>query len=206
MDQDESAGGEAALAPFVIEGARSGRSRCKVCRRTIQKGLLRLGVLIEGPYGTGYLWHHLTCAARRKFEAVEEAYAAQAWNHASVPPEGLPTLDELRQSREEAEERRRSRKQIPYVEVSPSGRAKCKQCGGAIEKDALRVVLGRGVQFGTQVRTSPIHVHPQCVSAALEAEDCTTQAEGLENALRAHSSDLSAEQLAAAVKQIGGLA
>ena len=37
------------LADYVIEGARSGRSRCKTCRRTIAKDALRIGVLIDGP-------------------------------------------------------------------------------------------------------------------------------------------------------------
>jgi hypothetical protein len=207
MEQDEPVGAaEQELPPFVIEGARSGRSRCKVCRRAINKGVLRLGVLIEGPYGTGYLWHHLACAARRRFDAVEEAYAAEAWNAASVPPPTVPSLDELRKLREEAEEQRKGRKQIPYVEAAPSGRAKCKQCAAPIDKDSLRVVLGRGVFFGTQVRTSPIHVHPQCVTAALRAEDCTTQAEGLVEALRANSSGIDPDALAAALQRIAASA
>ena len=65
---DDPGAVEPKLAAYVIEGARSSRSRCKSCRRKIDKGVLRIGVLIEGPYGTGYLWHHLRCAARRQFE------------------------------------------------------------------------------------------------------------------------------------------
>ena len=59
------------LPPLVIEGARSSRSKCKGCRRAIQKDTLRLGILFEGPYGTGYLWHHLTCAARKRPDELE---------------------------------------------------------------------------------------------------------------------------------------
>ncbi len=61
--------------PHKIEKARSGRSKCKTCRRAIQKDKLRLGILIQGPFGPGYLWHHLACAARKRIEDVEEAYA-----------------------------------------------------------------------------------------------------------------------------------
>jgi hypothetical protein len=193
------------LPPFVIEGARSGRSRCKVCRRAINKDTLRLGVLIEGPYGTGYLWHHLTCAARRKFESVEEAYEIQAWNEAKTPPEDVPALDELRKIREDAEDRKRSRKPIPHAELAPSGRSKCKHCDETIEKDTLRVVLGRGVYFGSQVRTSPINVHPRCVASELQAEDCATEAEGFEAALRANSPDVPAERLDRLIVEIGDL-
>ena len=111
---------EQELAPHKIEAARSSRSRCRTCRRKIDKGLLRLGVLLEGPYGTGYLWHHLTCAAKRSPEDVEEAYAERAWE------EGLevPPLEELRGIREKAEEKRATKKQAPYVERAPTGRSR----------------------------------------------------------------------------------
>jgi hypothetical protein len=193
------------LPLYVIEGARSGRSRCKICRRAIHKDNLRLGVLIEGPYGTGYLWHHLTCAARRRFENVEEAYGCEAWKHAKTPPDQVPNLDELRKIREQAEDRRRNRKPIPFAEVAPSGRSKCKHCDGPIEKGAIRVVLGRGIYFGSQVRTAPINVHPGCVASALQAEDCSTEAEGLEAAIRQNSAGVSVERLDELFAQIGGL-
>ncbi len=200
---DESTDG-AGLPPYVIEGARSGRSRCKVCRRAINRDVLRLGVLVEGPYGTGYLWHHLTCAARRKFEAVEEAYNLEAWKEAKHPPADLPGLDELRRMREEAAERKKSRKAIPHAEPAPSGRARCKQCEGLIDKDSLRVVLGRGVAFGSQVRTAPIAVHPHCVAAAIGAEDCTTEIAGFADGLRANS-DLPADRVEELLALIGPL-
>jgi hypothetical protein len=193
------------LPPFVIEGARSSRSRCKICRRAINKGVLRLGVLIEGPYGTGYLWHHLICAARRRFENVEQAYELEAWKEAKDPPTDVPLLDELRKMREQAEDRKRSKKTIPYAEPAPSGRAKCKHCDESIAKGDLRVVLGRGVYFGSQVRTAPINVHPRCVATELQAEDCSTEAEGFEAAIRANTTDLSAEQLDKLMTQIGNL-
>ena len=130
--------------------------------------MLRLGVLIEGPYGIGYLWHHLTCAAKRRLDDVEEAYASEAWKQAKEPPEEYPTIEELRKVNEEAEEKRQARKQIPWFEVDPSGRAKCKNCGELMEKGSLRVVLGREVEFGSQYRTMPIHVHPACVAEEME--------------------------------------
>jgi hypothetical protein len=193
------------LPPFVIEGARSSRSRCKICRRAINKDVLRLGVLIEGPYGTGYLWHHLTCAARRKFDNVEQAYELEAWKQAKSPPDKFPSLDELRKMREQAEDRKRVKKTIPYAELAPSGRAKCKHCDEPMGKGDVRVVLGRGVYFGSQVRTAPINVHPKCVSSELQSDDCATEVEGFEAALRANTTDLSVEKLDALLEQIGEL-
>ncbi|MFQ5718575.1 MAG: hypothetical protein ACE5IK_03410 [Acidobacteriota bacterium] len=183
------------LPPYVIEGARSSRSKCKSCRRTIKKDVLRLGILFDGPYGTGYLWHHLTCAARRRAEELEAAYAAEAWNAAKVVPAKIPSLDELRQSAAEVDARRQKRRDLPYAEIDPSGRARCKQCGELLPKGALRVVLGREVEFGNQTRVGPVNVHPACVAQALTADDCATTAEDLQAELGAHS-DLSPQQIA----------
>ena len=193
------------LPAYVIEGARSSRSRCKTCRRKIDKGSLRIGMLIEGPYGTGYLWHHLRCAARRRFEQVQEAYELEAWKVAKEPPKKLPTLEELRKHAEEIAERREKRRELPHAEVDPSGRAKCKHCGEPLEKGSLRIVLGRDVEFGGQVRTGPIHVHPRCVTGELQAENCATPAEGFAEALRTNSSDVPADKLDEVLAAVGDL-
>ncbi len=194
---------EAQLPPFVIEGARSGRSKCKTCRRAISKGALRLGILIEGPYGVGYLWNHLNCAARRQFDRVEEAYADEAWRHAKEPPEKVPTLDSLRNLVEEAEKKKKERKEIPHVELDPSGRAKCKHCGKPMEKGSLRVVLGRLIEFGNQVRTGPVAVHTACVALELDSEECGTEVEGFAAALRENSRGMTNDQIDQALSEIG---
>ncbi len=193
------------LPNYVIEGARSNRSKCKLCRRAIKKGTLRLGMLIDGPYGTGYLWHHLKCAARSRFESVEQAYELEAWKEAKDPPENVPALDELKKLREEAADRKKNRKTIPYAEVAPSARSKCKRCQEPIEKGALRVILGRGIYFGNQVRTSPIIVHPRCVADELHADDCMTEIEGFEASLRANTTDVPSDRLDELMLQIGEL-
>jgi hypothetical protein len=105
----------------------------------------------------------------------------------------------------EADERKKQRKQIPYAEPAPSGRAKCKHCEQTVDKGSVRVVLGRGVYFGSQIRTAPINVHPRCVAAELKSEDCTTEIEGFEAALRTNSADLSADVLDSLIAGIGQL-
>jgi hypothetical protein len=190
------------LPPYIIEGARSSRSRCKTCRRKIDKGSLRIGIRVEGPYGVGHMWHHLGCAATRRFEDVEEAYRLEAWNEAKEPPARLPRLDQLRTKREQADRRRETRKPVPRVEVDPSGRARCKACGEPLAKGELRVVLARQVEFGGQVRTAVIQVHPGCVGRALEAEDSGTEADGLEQALRSNSAEVPEDRLAALLARL----
>jgi len=200
---DEPKAPEEQLPPYVIEGARSSRSRCKTCRRKINKGLPRIGMLIEGPFGTGYLWHHLNCAARGQFERVEEAYRLEAWNEAKELLAKIPDLAELARLQTEADERKSKRKELPYAEPAPTGRARCKHCGEVIEKDSLRVTLGRLVEFGNQVRTTPINVHPRCVAAEIDAEDCGTERDGFNEALRANSGEAAAEKIDAAIAEIG---
>ena len=194
---------EVELPPFVIEGARSSRSRCKTCRRKIEKGVLRIGVRVEGPYGVGHMWHHLTCAARRRLEDVEEAYRLEAWTEAKEPPSNLPTLEKLQALHEKADEKKQQRKQIPHVEPDPSGRAKCKQCGDPIGKGTPRFVLGREVEFGGQVRVGPINVHPRCVADALVAPDNGTETAGFAQTVQANSTGVDAGLVDAALAEAG---
>lgn len=191
---------EPELPPYLIEEARSSRSKCRTCRKKIEKGKLRLGILLEGPFGTGYLWHHLTCAARRRLEDVEAAYAQPAFE------EGLkvPALEKLQALQEKAEKEKAERKEIPYVERAPTGRSKCKHCDKPIAQDAFRVVLAREVAFGSQVRSGPISVHPACVADELDAEDCVTEVDGFGEALH-RNSGLDTETVDAALAEIGDL-
>lgn len=203
-EQDERPPDSAAqeqLAPYLIEHARSSRSKCKTCRNAIDKGALRLGVLIEGPFGTGYLWHHLTCAARKQIESVEAAYAG---GHAAAGVE-LPPIDEMRKLAEEAETKKKEKQPVPYVERASTGRSKCAQCGEPIGENAFRVAVLRTVEFYGQVRAGPIKVHAECVRDALAADNSATDVEGFEDALRANSR-VSASDVDAALEAIGELA
>ena len=192
---------EEQLAPYCLELARSGRSKCKTCRKPIDKGALRLGILIEGPFGTGYMWHHIQCAAKRQISAVEEAYAGEF----AAPGIELPPLEELQKLALEAAEKKKDKQEAPYVERAPSGRSKCQQCGEFVEHDAFRVVVLRSVEFYGQVRNGPIKVHPACVAAALAQEDSATEAEGFVDAVRANSK-LPESDVEAALLEIGELA
>ena len=189
------------LAPYKLEGARSSRSSCKTCRRKIEKGTLRLGILIEGPFGQGYLWHHLRCAAKRRIEDVEQAYQEECWEKGlAVPP-----LAELRELAEQSAEERANKKEAPYVERAPSARSKCKHCGEPIAEGELRVAVLRSVEFYNQVRSGPILVHMRCVKGAVHAPDSATEPEGFAEALRANSRGMEPDDVERALTEIGEL-
>jgi hypothetical protein len=189
------------LPPYRIEGARSSRSSCKGCRKKIEKGTLRLGVMIEGPFGSGYLWFHLKCAAKRRIEDVENAYGEKAWDEGVE----VPSIESLRQIAAEAAVEKQTRKTAPYVEIAPSGRSKCKQCAEPIEQGAPRIVLLRAVEFGNQVRNGPIAVHPRCVAAALAAPDNASEEPGLRASLRQNSLDVAPAAVERALGELGAV-
>ncbi|HVS10300.1 MAG TPA: hypothetical protein VMS76_10540 [Planctomycetota bacterium] len=154
---------------------------------------------MEGPFGRGYLWHHLACAARTRPEDLAEAYARRAW------PAGLevPPLEELQADAEARERARAERPRLPYAELDPSGRAACKQCGDKLLQGQPRVALARAVAFGKQIRTSAVLVHPRCVPAALQHPDNATEAGELVGDLRANSRDLPAPELERVLREAG---
>jgi poly [ADP-ribose] polymerase 1 len=188
------------LAPSKLEPARSNRSKCKTCKRAIDKDVVRIGILIEGPFGTGYLWHHLTCAAKRQFDAVEAAYAEHPKNAGFE----LPPLEELKKLQEEADKKRAEKQEPPYVERAATGRSKCAHCGEPIDEGAFRVCVLRSVEFYGQVRNGPIKVHAKCVKDALAAENSATEVEGFAEALRTNSR-IEAADVATALKEIGSV-
>ena len=121
------------------------------------------------------------------------------------PPEKWPSIEELRKLNEQAEQKRQSRKTPPYIELDPSGRAKCKHCGDLMEKGSIRVVLGREVEFGQQFRTMPIQVHIGCVVDEMEKVDCNTRSSGFEASVRAQAEGFTEQQVDDALAQIGEL-
>ena len=50
--------------------------------------------------------------------------------------------------------------------------------------------MGREVEFGRQIRTTPVNIHPRCVAAELFAEDCAHDPAEFLDSLRHNSSDI----------------
>ncbi|MDH3592496.1 MAG: hypothetical protein OER88_11485, partial [Planctomycetota bacterium] len=167
----------------------------------IPKDSLRLGVLIEGPFGTGYLWHHLNCMAKRDFAKVESAYEEKAWDEGvKVPP-----LDSLRGLADKAEQKKKERKEAPYAELAPSGRAKCKHCGETIEKASVRFGVPRRVEFYGQTRHAVVNIHPRCVEGELDHEDSAIEPAEFKQKIRENTQGVDPAVLDAALAEVQGM-
>jgi hypothetical protein len=171
------------LAPYLIELARSGRSKCKVCRKAIDKGVPRIGVLLEGPYGTGYLWHHIACLAKRDLAKVEEAYEGDY----TAPGVERPPLDDLRLLAASAQQKKAEKQLPPFVERASTGRSKCAHCGLPIDEGAFRFALLQPVEFYGQVRHATVKVHSDCVAAALAEPNAAHEVDAFPEEVRANS-------------------
>lgn len=139
----------------VIEAARSSRSHCRACRRTLEQGELRFGADEGGFYGDGasYSWFHLRCAAQRMPERALDAFK-------KVGPARLPDFDVLLDTAEKALKKAASK--YPYGERAPSSRSRCLKCREAIAKGELRVAIEREIDAGTFVQTGAGYLHPAC--------------------------------------------
>src|SRR5215510_735764 len=112
----------------VIEEAKSGRASCRTCRKAIAKGELRLGVETQTQFSDtpSLQWHHLLCAAGKlpaELKVALDEYPGQ-----------VPNRAELDAALADAAKKAAAKPAgFPYADRAPTGRARCMQCGQAIE-------------------------------------------------------------------------
>jgi ribosomal protein L37AE/L43A len=135
-----------------IEPASTGRSKCRACKRAIDKGALRFAESAPNPMTEGETKHyyHPMCAAERRSERM----AAFLESHA----EPLDTREALLAAATLGVSHPRLQR-LGQVERASSGRAACRHCRETIAKGALRVALqpmeeGRTASWG--------FVHGEC--------------------------------------------
>lgn len=154
----------------VIEPASSGRARCRGCGRNINKGTLRFGERLPNPFSEGKEmthWFHLRCAALKRPEAIAPLISASAT--AQVPVDDLPPAEVnllKRWAGAGIEHRRVPR--IDGASRSPTGRARCRHCRAAIEKDTWRIQL----VFYEEGQFNPSgYIHARCAGEYFETRD-----------------------------------
>jgi len=149
-----------------IEEAKSGRASCRTCKKTIDKGALRLGVEAANSFGDtpSMQWHHVMCAAQKLPVELKEALDVYAGD--------VPDRDALDKAMAESIAKGHAKPGgMPYTDRAPTGRAKCMECGEAIAKDSLRVAVERELEVGASMQTGAGYLHPACVGAHAESKD-----------------------------------
>ena len=144
--------------PHIFEEAPTGRAKCRGCNLPIQKGELRFGERFPNPFGEGEatLWFHPLCAAYKRPEPILE----------SLTPE-IPDRDALNQAAQASQAHRRLPR-IDGAELSPSGKANCRQCRQPIERGSWRIRL----VFYEEGRFSPGgFLHLACRGEYFEGND-----------------------------------
>ena len=172
--------------PDRLEIATSGRARCRACGVKIERGVLRFGEVLPGPYGegegegTGVFWFHPRCAAHRRPEkflvVIREAEAAAT----------LADRDGLLAAAEEGILHERLPR-VAGAERSASGRARCRHCKEGIPMGAWRIRLSSFADTGFFDPLGFLHVG--CATAYFGTG-------ALHDRLRQASPDLDAEALA----------
>ena len=169
----------------TIEAARSGRAKCRKCKKAIVKGELRFGEEVQNPFAASdrmtYRWYHLTCAALASPEGLQGALSGFEGE--------IPDRQQL-ESRIAEGRRRQKPKSFPYGERAPSGRSRCVRCGGTIGKGEFRIAVEREIETGSFVSAGAGYLHPGCALPHTEDED-------LARAVEANSTSLDTEELVA---------
>jgi hypothetical protein len=158
----------------TIEVAKTGRSRCRICRQPIEKGSLRFGEEQPSAFADGmqWVWHHLLCAAKKKPVAVRGALGSF---EGEVP--GRAELDAA------LAEGDRVPTVMPYAEHASTARSHCQQCREPIGKGALRIAVERDAEAATMPGANKGYLHPRCAREYTQRDD-------LMAALRANSRGL----------------
>jgi hypothetical protein len=176
--------------PHTIEPAPSGRAKCRGCGRPIASGVLRFGERLPNPFADGdaemTLWYHLECAAYKRPEPLLGTLIGTTGTEGArgpgdegaegtKGPEGQGTIGVAAiPNRAQLESDARAglaHRRLPRVDAvsrAPSGRAMCRACKAAIEKDSWRIAL----VFYEDGRFAPSgFMHLRCAREYLETTD-----------------------------------
>ena len=149
------------LMSHVFELAPSGRSKCRACGQTIERGALRFGERLPNPFGEGEMtvWFHPTCAACKRPESLLQALGESS--------ESVPDREPLERMAQAGVEHERLAR-IDGAERAASGQAKCRSCHEPIAKGAwqIRLVFWEEGRFSTGG-----YLHLDCRKAYFETDD-----------------------------------
>jgi len=171
----------------TIETAKSGRAKCRKCKKPIDKGELRFGEEIENAFADdgrmSYRWYHLACGAGACPLGLNQALGAYEGE--------VENRDELDKIIASAKKKQKP-KDYPYGELAPSGRSTCLACGEKIGKGDFRVAIEREVDTGSFVTTGAGYLHAACAPEHIGESSAELLAKIKENTLALDDAELAA--------------
>jgi len=118
---------EVVVSKDSLEPAATGRSKCRACKKAIEKGTLRFGESAPNPMTEGETKHyfHPWCAAERRAERMKAFLEQQTELERYTEP--LEEREALLEAASLGVEHPRVQR-LGQVERASSGRAQCRHC------------------------------------------------------------------------------
>lgn len=135
----------------TIARAKSGKSRCFLCKQAIETGRYRFG--LPGTIFPNPTWYHLDCAAPLGKRFLRAA--------ARIPKGEIPGIEIL----VEYAGKVFMEKEFPFFEYAPSARSSCIVCRKRIPKDGIRLSTLETFPPGEDRR---VFTHPACAFPVME--------------------------------------
>ncbi len=144
-----------------LEVSPSGRAGCRGCKKPVAKGEVRFAesFTLPGAEDVSYRYWHLPCAAVKlgaNLKTALDAYEGE-----------LPERAAIELAIANAPKKAGKDRPLPHADRAPTARAKCIQCGEAIEKASLRIGIQREADAGSFAR-GPSYLHPPCAIAYVQ--------------------------------------
>uniref|UniRef100_A0A665TTH1 Poly [ADP-ribose] polymerase n=1 Tax=Echeneis naucrates TaxID=173247 RepID=A0A665TTH1_ECHNA len=130
---------------YTAEYAKSGRASCKKCKENIEKGSLRMAIMVQSPMFDGKVphWHHFSCFWQRaaaQSTADIAGFSALRWKDQEKVKKAIESGGTTGGKGDQQSGAGAEKTLNDFaVEYAKSNRSTCKGCEQKIEKDQIRV-------------------------------------------------------------------
>ncbi|XP_068630447.1 poly [ADP-ribose] polymerase-like [Battus philenor] len=155
--------------PYNVEYAKSSRSSCKLCKKTIDQGILRIALMVQSPFFDGKQpnWHHLDCLFSKKPPtAISDIANFNKIKHEDqedikkrINGGGSNVVDGGEKGTKRGKNKKNGAALQFSVEYSKSSRATCRHCEIKICKDEIRVAK---IEYDPKYGDHPLWHHVKC--------------------------------------------
>ncbi|MEZ4234982.1 MAG: hypothetical protein R3F59_02220 [Myxococcota bacterium] len=151
----------------VVEISPSGRAKCRGCKESIPKGVVRFGESYDSAFtgGEALRYWHLLCAAKKLPVQVERALS----EFDGDVPDKEQVVAELTAAKKK-KGKGAVKAPLPHADLAPTGRARCLACSEPIPKGSVRVAVEREVDGPMGPMKSAGYLHPACALGFAEEQ------------------------------------